>query len=232
MNESPQEILYAPARPGQLNELPGANQRGEFLRLLPKLRDISGLANHFAVCFTSSVEGEGTTTVAAQFAVSVAESGSSLRTLLVDGNLKNPCLQELLALPLAPGLTEVCNDGVPVKQAIQATELDDLDVLTVGNFADQRAHYLNSLRYQELIQGLKDEYDLVVIDCPPLAAGHGSTHLPKGDAFTALVVAASRTNREVIEGALHELQLVGADVVGVVLNRRQFFIPTFVYRRI
>ena len=70
------------------------------------------------------------------------------------------------------------------------------------------------------------------IDCPPLASGHGSTHHPAEEAMTVLVVEASSTNREVIEGARHELRLMGARTVGVVLNKRRFFVPSFVYRRL
>lgn len=231
MTESPQEILSAPGRPGRLNDLPGANQRGEFLRLLPKLRDLAN-GQAFAVCFTSSVQGEGTTTVAAQFAVSVAQSGSGDRILLIDGNQDNPSLHELLGVSLSPGLTEVCNHGVPSAQAIQTTELEPLDVLTVGRHEAKGASFLNTLAFQELVSQCKSEYDLVIIDCPPLSSGHGTTQLPKGQAMTALVIEASQTKREVIEGALHELELMGANVVGVVMNRRQFFVPSFVYRRL
>ncbi len=232
MTESPQEILSAPAKPGRLNDLPGANQRGEFLRLLPKLRDLSGSGQGFAVCFTSSVEGEGTTTVAAQFAVSVAQSGSGDRILLIDGNQDNPNLHELLGTSLSPGLTEVCNHGVPFAQAVQTTELEPLDVLTVGKHETKGASFLNTLAFQELVKQCRNEYDIVIIDCPPLSSGHGTTQLPGEQAMTALVIEASQTKREVIEGALHELELMGANIVGVVLNRRQFFVPSFVYRRL
>ncbi len=232
MTESPQEILSAPAKPGRLNELPGANQRGDFLRLLPKLRDLAGMGNPIVACFTSAMSGEGTTTVAAQFAVSVAQSGSGDRILLIDGNQDAPEIHELLGLQSSPGLTEVCNHGVPVAQAIQTTELEALDVITVGRSEATGVAFLNSLRFVDLVRQLKQDYDIVVIDCPPLSSGHATTQLSKDDAMTALVIEASQTKREVIEGALHELELMGANVVGVVLNRRQFFVPSFVYRRL
>ncbi|MBC8404722.1 MAG: CpsD/CapB family tyrosine-protein kinase [Planctomycetes bacterium] len=232
MTESPQEILSAPSKPGRLNELPGANQRGEFLRLLPKLRDLAGLGNPIVVCMTSSIKGEGTTTVAAQFAVAVADSGSGDRVVLIDGNQEHPEIHELLGLQMAPGLTEVCNHGVPMDQAIQSTELNTLDVLTVGRHESKGPSFLNSLRFQEIVAQLEQKYDVVIIDCPPLSSGHGTTQLSKKDAMTALIIEASQTKREVIEGALHELELMGANVVGVILNRRQFFVPSFVYRRL
>jgi protein-tyrosine kinase len=232
MNESPHDILSAPARAGRLDELPGASQRGEFLRLLPKLRGLAGCDRHFVVCFTSAMAGEGTTTTATQFALGAAQTGAGERVILVDGNLEHPEIHELLGVEAHPGVHEVCTDGTPVNSAIQGTELENLDVLSAGRVLSGSTGYLNSLRFQEIVRELKGHYDLVVIDCPPLSSGHGATHLPSEEALTVLVVAASETGREVIEGARHELSLMGADAIGIVLNRRRFFVPGFVYRRL
>jgi capsular exopolysaccharide synthesis family protein len=232
MNESPHDILSAPARVGRLDELPGTGQRGEYLRLLPKLRGLAGSDRHFATCFTSAMAGEGTTTTATQFALGAAQTGSGERVILVDGNLEHPEIHQLLSVESQPGVHEVCTDGTPLSQAIQGTELENLDVLAAGRVLSGSTGYLNSLRFQEIIRELKISYDLVVVDCPPLSSGHGGTHLPSEDALTVLVVAASETRREVIEGARHELALMGADAIGIVLNRRRFFVPGFVYRRL
>ena len=231
MNDPEYDILSAPTRVGRLEDLPGAAQRDEFLRLLPKLRDIADRDRNFAVAFASSIPGEGTTTVAAQFAIAAAQSGANDRVALVDGHLDNPALHELLGVDANPGVFEVCNEGVPIRQAIQGTELENLDLLSAGQVSSGSG-YLNTLRFREVIAELSREYGLVVIDCPPLASGHGSTHLPEEEAMTVLVVEASSTNREVIEGARHELRLMGARTVGVVLNKRRFFVPSFVYRRL
>lgn len=231
MNDSPHDILSAPVRPGQLDELPGAAQRGEFLRLLPKLRDLAEQDRHFAVVFASAVPGEGTTTVATQFAVGAAQSGAQERVLLIDGNVDHPEIADLLGVDPSPGVHEVCNEGLPLRAAVQSTELENLDVLAAGR-SDHEGGYLNSLRFREIVAELTKSYDLVVVDCPPLSAGHAATHLPEEEAMTVLVVQASKTRREVIDGARHELRLLGAKVVGVVLNRRRFFVPNFVYRRL
>lgn len=231
MNDPAHDILSAPTRVGQLEDLPGASQRGEFLRLLPKLRDIAGRDRNIAVAFAASIPGEGATTVAAQFAIAAAQSGASDRVLLIDGNLESPNLAELLGVDPYPGVFEACNEGLPVAQAIQGTELENLDLIAAGR-TESGAGFLNSLRFREIVEQLTKQYDLVVVDCPPLASGQGSTHLPEEEALTVLVIEASATNREVINGARHELGLMGARVVGVVLNKRRFFVPSFVYRRL
>ncbi|MCH2101247.1 MAG: CpsD/CapB family tyrosine-protein kinase [Planctomycetes bacterium] len=231
MNDPAQDILSTPTQVGQLEDIPGASQRAEFLRLLPKLRDIAGRDRNFAVSFASSLPGEGTTTVAAQFAIAAAQSGAGDRIALIDGHLEGAMLHELLGVDHSPGVFEVCNEGVPLRQAMQGTELENLDLLTAGRI-ESSSGYLNSLRFREIVTELSNEYDLVVLDCPPLASGHSSTHLPKEEAMTVLVVEASSTNREVIDATRHELVLMGANVIGVVLNKRRFFIPSFVYRRL
>jgi len=232
MTDSPHDILSAPARLGRVSELPGANQRGEFMRLLTKLRDLAGSDRNFVVAFSCSMGGEGTTTVAMQFAIGAAQSGADQRVLIVDGNLDSPDVAELLGADAGPGVHEVCNEGVPVRDAIHGTELENLDVLPAGRTEPGSAGYLNSLRFREVIQQCRQQYDLVVVDCPPLSSGHAATHLPEEDALTVLVLEASSTRREVIDGARHELRLMGAKVAGVVLNRRRFFVPSFVYRRL
>lgn len=231
MTDPVQDILSAPTRVGQLEDLPGASQRAEFLRLLPKLREIADRDRNFAVAFASALPGEGTTTVAAQFAIAAAQSGAGDRIALIDGHLEGSMLHELLGVDPGPGVFEVCNEGVPLQQAMQGTELENLDLLTAGHM-EGGSGYLNSLRFREIVGELSREYDLVVVDCPPLSSGHGSTHLPEEEAMTLLVVEASATNREVIDGARHELGLMGARVVGIVLNKRRFFVPSFVYRRL
>jgi capsular exopolysaccharide synthesis family protein len=231
MNDPAQDVLSGPSRLGSFEDLPGADQRGEFLRLLPKLRDIAEKDRHFAVAFASSIPGEGTTTVAAQFAIAAAQTGAGERILLIDGNLEYPDLAELIECDPAPGVIDVCNEGTPVTSAIQSTALENLDFLAAGH-SDRASGFLNSLRFREVVEQLSQQYDLVVVDCPPLSSGHGSTHLPGESAMTVLVVQASLTRREVINGARHELRLMGAEIVGVVLNRRKFFVPSFVYRRL
>lgn len=232
MNDPAHDILSSSSPLGRFEDLPGAGQRGEFLRLLPKLRDIAERDRHFAVSFASSLPGEGTTTVAAQFAIAAAQAGAHEKVVLVDGNLDDPQLAELMSVERSPGVFEVCNEGYPLEQAVQGTDLESLDVLSAGRAEDRGTGYLNSLRFREIVQELTQKYDLVVVDCPPLSSGHAATHLPEEDAMTVLVVEASSTNREVITGARHELKLMGAGVVGIVLNRRRFFVPNFVYRRL
>jgi capsular exopolysaccharide synthesis family protein len=233
LTNDPANLLTAPARPGALDRLPGAGQRGEFLRLMSKLRDIQGKDAHFAICFTSALPGEGCSTMAAQFACAVAQSGAGEKVLLIDGNLRHPNLHELLEVDDADGVLDVCMAGVPADQAIQSTELEDLDVLTAGNRNQSpNPDFLNPLRFRDLIRSLVTQYDLVVVDAPPVAMGTAATHLSKEDAATLLVVQASQTRREVIQGSIHELKLMAAHVAGVVLNRRRYFIPSFVYRRL
>ena len=233
MNQAAYDVLSAPARPGGLDYTPAAGQRGELLRLMSKIRDVMDKDNHFAVCMTSALPGEGCSTLAAQFACAVAQSGSGTRVLLIDGNLANPQLHTLLEVEDEDGVLDVCTGGVPTSQAIQTTQLAELDVLTTGHRnSGPHPDFLNPLHFREMVNGLVADYDLVVIDCPAVSAGTAATHLSHEDAATLLVIEASKTRREVIQGAIHELNLMAANVVGVVLNRRRYFIPSFVYRRL
>ena len=233
VNQPADDVLSGPARPGSLDRAPAAGQRGEFLRLMSKIRDVMNKDNHFAVCMASALPGEGCSTMAAQFSCAVAQSGSGTRVLLIDGNMSDPQLHTLLEVEDEDGVMDVCMEGKSVSQAIQATQLPNLDVLTTGHSSvGPHPDFLNPLHFREMVLGLVADYDLVVIDCPAVSAGTAATHLSHEDAATLLVVEASKTRREVIQGAIHELNLMAANVVGIVLNRRRYFIPSFVYRRL
>ncbi len=219
--------------PSVLDHLPLKGQRGEFVRLLSKLRDAGEEDGSLVVCLTSALSGEGTSTVAAQFAASAAAARQNSRAILVEGNLQNPAVHSLLDLDNDVGVIDVCSGRLSVDEVIQRTEASALDAITAGAEGRTLAPgTLDSLPFGALVRELRDHYSLVVVDCSPLASGSAGTHLSRKEALTVLVVQASSTRREVVQGAAHELSLMAAEPIGLLLNRRKYFIPSFVYRRI
>ena len=219
--------------PSVLDHLPLRGQRGEFVRLLSKLRETGEKDGALAVCLTSALSGEGTSTIAAQFAASAAAAQQDSRVILVEGNLQTPAVHELMDLDNEVGVIDVCDGQRAVDEVIQRTEATTLDAITAGAQGKTLAPgTLDTLPFSALIRELRNHYSLVVVDCSPLASGSAGTHLPRKEALTVLVVQASATRREVVQGAAHELALMSAEPVGMLLNRRKYFIPSFVYRRI
>src|ERR1035437_5198690 len=116
---------------------------------------------------TSSMPQEGKTTTAGNLAVVFAQAGS--RVLLVDADLRKPGVHSLFRLSNQTGLTTLFRDeAATVSSVAQETELDKLRIITSGPLPPNPAELLGSKRWHAILERLKDEADLVILDSPPL----------------------------------------------------------------
>lgn len=120
------------------------------------------------VMVTSAMQGEGKTSLASQLASSMATAG--MRTLLVDGDLRNPSIQKLFDLPLAPGVSEVLRHEIDVSEVIQATAVPNLWVITAGQCSHVTiAALAQGHPLETLFNRLRGQFDFVIVDsCPVL----------------------------------------------------------------
>ncbi len=119
------------------------------------------------VMVTSAIASEGKTSLASHLAASLARS--SYKTLLIDGDLRNPAAHRQFALSVQPGLAEVLREEAPVEQLIRAAPVEGLSILTAGRCDRQAIQALARDGVRELIERLKGEYEFIIIDaCPVL----------------------------------------------------------------
>ncbi len=119
---------------------------------------------------TSSMAGEGKTTMACNLAVLMAQHGSTV--VLVDADLRNPSVSRTLGLDRekdAPGMNEFLNGDIPLDQILQKTEVENLLVLPGGKAIDRVDNQFSNGRFRNLIKSLKKKADLVIVDTPPCA---------------------------------------------------------------
>ncbi|MGH2511384.1 MAG: polysaccharide biosynthesis tyrosine autokinase, partial [Candidatus Limnocylindrales bacterium] len=167
---------------------------------------------------TSSIPGEGKTTTAANLAVVFAQTGR--RTLLVDADLRKPGVHRMFDLPNAQGLTSLLrSDEVNLVGAAQATEQENLAVLTTGPLPPNPAELLGSQRMKVVLDRLAAAVELVVIDSPPLRAVTDAAILASITDGTVFVIDAGHTRRGAAVSGREALAKVGARVLGVALNR-------------
>jgi capsular exopolysaccharide synthesis family protein len=190
-----------------------------FRQVRTNLRYIDSAQQTDVLLVTSSVPVEGKSTVAADLALVLAESGS--RTLLIDGDLRRPTVADLFGLEPAIGLTSVLVGQVTANDAIQRFGATDLDVLTAGGLPPNPAELLGGERMHRLVTELRRVYDKIIIDAPPLlpvADAGVATSLVDGVLF---VIRHGKTSRATVADSARTLHSIDARIVGTVLNMRR-----------
>jgi capsular exopolysaccharide synthesis family protein len=169
---------------------------------------------------TSAAPGEGKTLTAANLAVTLAYDG--LRVLLVDCDIRRPRVHSLFQLPRAPGLMELLrasgDPDAPQPQAIRETPVARLSVLTCGALPVNAANLLSGTRMRVLLGELQEQFDIIVLDTPPVLATADASIVASLTDGVLLVVRAGTTDRNAARRAYQQLANVGARVVGTVLN--------------
>lgn len=183
------------------------------------------------ILFASAVSGEGTSTVAREFASTTAERGEA-PTLLIDANLRHPAVYEDFRVRRDPGFTDHIVGGVALDDCLVKTSTPRLTVMTSGRPVIAPPRVTGDARVQELFSALRGRFGLVVVDAPPLLAYSDGVQLSAACDGVVLVVRSGHTRRQLHARALDLLEEAGGNALGTVLNRRRFYIPRFVYDRI
>jgi polysaccharide biosynthesis transport protein len=159
---------------------------------------------------------DGRTTVATNLALAMAQGG--MKVLLVDANNRSPRLHHIFKMENPFGLFDVLSGRTADQPAINATGVENLDVLPSGNAPANAAELLNNEALADILGELSDRYDRVIIDSPPLGRGVEARILAANCATAILVTAARPSSRRQIEQGLRLLRSVGANVLGLVIN--------------
>lgn len=178
---------------------------------------------------TSCHSGEGVSSVAANLAISLGFNGG--RVLLVDANISHPSVHKIFRVNQSPGLAEMFTRGQINPALIQPTSVKNLDVLPSGIGPVNLMLLFEAKGFADQLTLWGREYQYVVFDSPPLNEP-SATRLAKLVDAVLLVVEAERTRYEVARQAGEMLTQAKAKVLGVVLNKRQYLIPEWLYRTI
>ncbi len=165
---------------------------------------------------SSAVPGEGKTMTSTNLAVALAQTGR--RTLIIDADLRRPRVAGLLGLDAAVGLTTILVGKTEVQDAIQVHEPSGLHFLASGAKPPNPTEILQSRVTHDLIKALREEYDMVIIDAPPLLPVADASVLATLADGVILVVKHGRTTRDQLGEAIARLNQVGGRLFGVVVN--------------
>lgn len=171
---------------------------------------------------TSTSPDDGKSTTIANLAITFAASGSP--TVLVDADLRRPHLHKIFGLSNEAGLTTWVSDmarageGAAVPVPLQDTPVPNLKVLASGPVPPNPAEILGSQRMADLISTLRESYEYILFDTPPIIAVTDAAVLAPRVDGALLVVNAGKTRRDLAIKARDRLHQVNARVLGVVLN--------------
>ncbi|HEX6268700.1 MAG TPA: polysaccharide biosynthesis tyrosine autokinase [Anaerolineales bacterium] len=171
-----------------------------------------------AIMVTSSMPREGKSLTAANLAVVFAQA--DFKTVVVDGDLRNPLLHELFNVENDVGLGDVLSsDVMQVEDCLKETPVDNLRILTSGKALADPSWQLGSERMEEIITNLKKIADFVIFDSPPALVFADATALSRRMDGVIVVIQAGKTKRRAIEQTLLDLQNANAKLLGSIFNQ-------------
>jgi succinoglycan biosynthesis transport protein ExoP len=165
---------------------------------------------------TSPGPAEGKTTMAVSLAITIAQSGR--RTLIVDTDLRRPRVHKVFGLSLRDGVTSLLTGEAKIEDCVRQTQVDNLWVLPSGTIPPNPAELLQTDGFTKLVEQLKDRFDLVVLDSPPIGVVTDAAILGPQVDGVLVVVRCEQTTRDTLASAARQLKDVGAHLLGCVLN--------------
>lgn len=168
------------------------------------------------ILVTSSAPQEGKTTVTTNLAGSFAQAGK--RTIIVDCDLRKPRLHNVFRANRYPGFTDYVFGQVSFEEIIRESEVPDLHYVTAGTIPPNPSEILGSSQLEDFILKLKEMYDIILLDSPPIIAVTDSEILSRLVDASMLVVSANTTEIDLMEKSVELLRHEKNTFIGVILN--------------
>lgn len=169
------------------------------------------------IVVTSPAPGDGKTTLASNLAIATAQAGH--RTLLLDADFRNPKQHTMFgAGGLGGGFAGTFAGEIPMNEAILPTSVENLELLPCGAQLANASEVLGSDEFVRFIEKLKEKYDRIIVDSPPVMPVTDAQILASLCDVTLLVLRAGKSNRKTCLRACEGLRSVNANLIGAVIN--------------
>jgi capsular exopolysaccharide synthesis family protein len=208
---------------------PETTQADAFRRLRTSVTIAADAAGARVIAVTSAVAGEGKSTVAANLAVTLEQSGR--RVLLISADLRKPAVETMLEVPTKPGLVEVLSREVPLEETLHP--VGRLTVMPSGRHHSSPTDLLQAPTMRTILEQARLSYDVTILDTPPVLAVADVLGLASMVQGIIMVVAVAETSEAQVADAADQLRASGGNLLGVVLNRSGSNAPGYYdqYRR-
>jgi capsular exopolysaccharide synthesis family protein len=173
---------------------------------------------HKAIVITSANTLEGKTITATNLAITMAQAGK--KVMLVDADMRKPRVHKTFELNNGVGLTNLVTKEEDFSKVVQACKwVENLSIITSGPIPPNPSEILQSKAMKTLIDNLKDAYDLILIDAPPVCSVTDATVLSTIVDGVILVIASKETTIDSARVALKSLEKVEATILGTILTK-------------
>lgn len=175
-------------------------------------------SNLKTIVLTSVQPNEGKSTTATNLAVSFARSGYN--TLLIDADIRNSIMSGTFkADGKIEGLTAYLSGNSDLEAAISRTNVEHLSVIMAGQVAPNPTNLLNNTNFNNLLATVRDLYDYVIIDSPPIGLVIDAAIIAQKADASIMVTEAGAIKRRFVAKAIDQMQQSGAQFLGVILNK-------------
>lgn len=169
------------------------------------------------IMVTSSGPGEGKTTVAANLAVIMAQSGK--KTIVIDCDLRKPRMHKVFQVSNQQGLSNYLIGEVTIADVVKQTQVENLQLLPSGVKPPNPAELVGSAKMGAFVESLKKYYDYIILDTPPVVIVTDAQLVAQYADGCLLVIASGEVDRDAPIKAKELLTKVNAKILGVVLNK-------------
>lgn len=166
---------------------------------------------------TSSGPGEGKSTVMANLAVTIAQSGK--KVLLIDCDFRKPTVHKNFGLPNAEGLTNILAQNKKIEESVNVTNVPNLYIITSGPTPPNPAELLGTKRMKVVLNEFKQLFDIVLIDAPPVLAVTDAQILSTLSNGVIIVASYGQADKYALVKTKEYIEKVGGKVLGVVINK-------------
>ena len=218
--------------PGEVREVSEPPASDVTLGLVQRIfLQSSSQAPHMVV-FAAVDHGDGCSQIAASAAESLAALAPHSSVCLVDANFRSPALPTIFGTTNYYGLTDALSEQCGIRYFVKPVCDETVWLLSSGPVSAASHNLLSTERMRERCSELRQEFDFVIIDAPPVARYADAIPLAKLSDGVVLVLAAESTRREAARMAVVNLRSERVQVLGAVLNKRTYPIPNRIYNKL
>lgn len=169
-----------------------------------------------SILITSCAPSEGKSLTAANLAVSMAQDGKKI--LLVDCDLRKPMQRRVFNVMNIQGLTNILAEGTDYREVVNDVNVDNLSLITSGPKPPNPSEILGSSKMKAFIDQVTEDFDMVILDTPPMLPVTDASVLSRMVDGMLLVIRHGKTSIEAVETVKSQVEKVGANLLGAVIN--------------